>query len=347
MTWANSWRSFLGLSESFPAIAVAAISIAITFMLVVIPSSALAGFLERKFTADLQARVGPNRSGWAGILQPFADWLKLLQKSVVSFSSSGLSLWGWVRIMALYSSIALLPLGSLFLLVDTDLGAFLPFWIVIVVALSTLLMGLERDSIGGWLGGIRVAAQALSGAFPALLTILAAGGKAGGFKWSEFIETQGVEPWAWAALSDPFQGLSFLVFLLSGMVLLGVPPFDAGPASKELMGGVFSPFSGGELSLSRMSRFYGFFLWCACGAVMFLGGWNLPTFASEQFLRVAETVTMLIKTVSIIVFVSIVSAVTPRLRSDQVTELSWRVLSPFALLALMGSALWMHWRGAL
>src|SRR6202023_3213123 len=96
--------------------------------------------------------------------------------------------WSWrenfwliVHTMALYSTLAVLPLGSAALLVDTEMSAFLPFWSALVLALGTMLLGLSQDSVPGWFGGIRVASQALAGSFPALIAVLCAGVRAGGF----------------------------------------------------------------------------------------------------------------------------------------------------------------------
>ena len=88
-----------------------------------------------------------------------------------------------------------------------------------------MLLGLSQNSVPGWFGGIHVAAQTLAGSFPALIALLCAGVRAGSFRWSLLADSQGFAPWSWTALSNPFQLLAFIVFVVSGLILLAIPPF--------------------------------------------------------------------------------------------------------------------------
>jgi NADH-quinone oxidoreductase subunit H len=252
-TWATSWQRTVGLPAGTPEWVVAVVALVCIYGIVIFPSGAMMSYLERKLSADLQARVGPKRAGPAGMFQPIADLLKLLQKEASTRRTWREGLWLSVHTMALYSTVAVLPLGSMILLVDTDMSAFLPFWAALVLALGTMLLGLDQGSVPGWFGGVRVAAQALAGAFPALVAILCAGVRAGSFRWSALAGSQAFAHWA--AFSNPFQFLAFAVFVVSGLVLLGVAPLDGGLSLPDLQGGVTSLLHGRRLSWFRLGRF--------------------------------------------------------------------------------------------
>lgn len=350
--WISFLGDFLGLPAWTPTWVLASLGLILTYGLVILPSGSVLAFLDRKLSADFQARVGPNRAGPAGMLQPMADLMKLLQKEAQAEWNWREALWLGVHTMALYSTVAVIPLGSMALLVNTDMSAFLPFWAALVLALGTMLLGFSQGSVPGWFGGVRIAAQALAGAFPALVAVLCAGLRAGDFRWSAMAGVQGASPLEWTAFSSPFQFVAFLVFVASGLVLLSIPPMDAGLSVADIHGGVSSHLYGRRLSMFRLGRFYGFFLWSVIAAVIFLGAWSLPFGLADTlrqsghlgWLQLLELLWLLAKTFVVMLAVVAVARVNPRIRVDQVTDFSWRVLSPFALFALIGSGLWAGWR---
>jgi NADH-quinone oxidoreductase subunit H len=157
---------------------------------------------------------------------------------------------------------------------------------------------------------------------------------------------------SWTVFSNPFQAVAFFVFVISGLVLLGVPPMEAAVSRSDIHGGVASHLHGRRLSMFRLSRFYGFFLWSVISVVLFLGAWNLPqnlfialkeseSYGLIQFL---ELLLLLIKTFLLMLVVVWVARVNPRARVDQITDFAWKVLSPFSLAALIGASLWAGWR---
>jgi NADH-quinone oxidoreductase subunit H len=309
-------------------------------------------YLDRKLSADLQARVGPNRAGPAGILQPLADLLKLLQKESRKEWNWRENAWLSVHTMALYSTLAVIPLGSCALLVDTEMSAFLPFWSALVLALGTMLLGLSQASVPGWFGGIRIAAQTMAGSFPALIALLCAGVRAGSFRWSVLASSQGFPIWTWTFLSNPFQAMAFGVFVMSGLVLLAIPPLDGGLSRSDIHGGVSSQLYGRRLSLFSFGRFYGFFFWSVFTVVLFLGAWVLPeslvaslkNIGAIQLLSFLELCWLLAKTFALMMFIVWIARVNSRSRVDQITDFAWKVLSPFSLAALVGAGIWAGWK---
>ncbi len=347
------WRNSIGLPVATPPWIIASLGLAAIYVLVIFPSGAVMAFIDRKLSADFQARVGPNRAGPNGMFQPLADLIKLLQKQRLHKWNWRESVWLGIHTMALYSTVAVIPLGSSAVLVNTDMSAFLPFWAALVLALGTMLLGFSQRSVTGWFGGVRVASQALAGALPALVCLICAGVHAGSFRWEAFARIQGASPLSWTAFSGfPFELVAFVVFVVSGLVLLGVPPMDGGLSTVDIHGGVASDLSGRRLTLFRLGRFYGFFLWCLISTVLFLGAWNLPFGVAEAlrekgdyaFLEILELTWLLLKTFALMTLVILIARVNPRGRVDQTTDFAWRVLSPFALAALIGAGLWAGWR---
>ncbi len=351
-SWIVAWSDSLGFPEAMPQWIYAAAALICTFCFVIVPCGALMSYFERKLAADLQARVGPNRAGPAGILQPIADLLKLLQKESRTEWNWKENIWLSVHTMALYSTLAVLPLGSMAVLVNTEMSVFLPFWAALVLALGTMLLGLGQNSVPGWFGGIRVAAQTLAGSFPALISLLCTGVRSGSFRWSSLAESQGFSPWDWTLLANPFQMIAFSVFVMSGLVLLAIPPLDGGLSMSDIHGGVASHLYGRRLSLFQFGRFYGFFFWSVITVVLFLGAWDLPvslvnslkSMGAHQLLALSELLWLLVKTFALMLLIIWIAKVNSRSRVDQITDFVWRVLSPFSLAALVGSSLWAGWR---
>ena len=349
--WVSAWLESVGFINDVPGWILAPLGLFLTFLFIIVPSSMVVAYLDRKVSADFQARVGPNRAGPAGLLQSLADFLKLLQKDRQNKTSWTEELWLGIHTIALYSTVAVLPLGSLMLLVDTDMSVFLPFWAALVLALGTMLLGLSQKTVSGWYGGMRVATQAISGAFPALVTMICVGLPAGSFRWSGVIAIQGASPADWIAFSNPFQFIAFIVFVVSGLVLLAIPPMDAALSSPDISGGVSAHLSGRRLILFKLGRFYSFYLWAVIASVLFLGGWRLPAGLSEHLidqgritlLHILELSLLMLKSLGLILIVIWGARVNPRTRVDQITDFAWTVLSPFALFALIGACLIVGW----
>jgi NADH-quinone oxidoreductase subunit H len=152
--------------------------------------------------------------------------------------------------------------------------------------------------------------------------------------------------------SNPFQFVAFLIFVMSGLVLLAIPPLDGALSTSDIHGGVYSHLFGRRLSLFQFGRFYGFFFWSVITVVLFLGAWRIPQQISEGLqnanavwvLALIELIWLLVKTFSLMLLITWIARVNTRTRVDQITDFAWKVLSPFSLIALVGASLWAGWR---
>lgn len=325
------------------------VTLVLIFLFVLLPACALLNYLSRKFGADLQARIGPNRAGPAGSMQPIADVLKSLQKEDAA-ASAPVSQQVFLALQSalLLSSVTVLPLSSALLLLDADMSAFLALWVALGAAMISLIIGFRQKNMPGWLAAVRIAAQTVAAAFPALLTVLCAGAHAGSFRWTRILASQGAGPFSWTIFSSPFAPFALGVFVVSGLMVFSVPPMASGMSRPELSGGITSLWGGRNLALSNFMRFYGFFLWSCMAVALFLGGWLIPqglqdALGGNHIQTVLEVVTLLVKSFALMLLVRGVAYVIPRTRTDQITSFSWRVLSPVALAALVGSSLWKVW----
>lgn len=358
--WLNSTLSIFGFSIDLPEWVRVSGQLILIYLWVILPSCLLIAYLDRKLAADFQARVGPAHAGPRGILQPIADLLKLLQKSKYKDWHWKETFWFSIQTMALYATVAMLPLGSAAILVDTDMSAFLPFWSALVLALSSVLLGFSQKSVSGWLGGLRIAAQAFSGVFPAIVALLCVGVRVRGFRWSVIVGAQGFSPLHWNATADPFQFVAMLLFLSGGMILLGIAPMNSGFISQDMHGGISSRFSGHRFGMLQLGRLYSFFLWALITVVVFLGAWKIPAqltakllsgddgkfvgFNGQSILQWLELFWLVVKTFSLMLFIVWVARVNPRSRVDQITDFAWKVLSPLSLVALIGTCVIAAWQ---
>jgi NADH-quinone oxidoreductase subunit H len=195
----------------------------------------------------------------------------------------------------------------------------------------------------------------VTGAFPAILALFCAAMQAGGLRWSQILSAQGPYPFSWMIFKNPFEWIAFFVFVVSGLILFSTAPMDTGLDRIDVVGGFTSSLFARKRSLFNFGRFYGFFLWSVIASTLFLGGWNIPEEIKQSLqesgspfvISALELSVVLGKSFCLMIAVNLITKVNPRGRVDQITDFSWRVLSPAALFAAMGSAVWICGRGLL
>ncbi len=354
MSWLDAWAAVFSLDAqnltSPERIGLACVALLVVMVFVLMPVFLFVPFLDRKVTADFQARVGPNRAGPRGLFQPLADLLKLLQKSAsptlkeaeipLETRQRKLVLWMLFQWFVLFSTLATVPIASALLLLDSPIGTLLIPWAILGLSFGDLLFAsAQMSDVSRWLRAFRASGQALAALFPALIAMLCVAIETKSLQWSVILSSQAGGVLHWHIARTPMLFVSFFVFFISGLVLAGVTPFDGGRPQECFSGDYSHELHGFLRVLHGFSNLYAFLLWCLMTSHLFLGGWQLPEVFAEAsgWRRIALEITMSMAKALLLGFAALwVARVTPRGRIDQVTDFSWRVLSPLSILMLLG-----------
>jgi NADH-quinone oxidoreductase subunit H len=295
--------------------------------------SAYLVLLERKFLGRLQIRYGPNRAGRYGLMQPFADTIKMLTKEDIVPAEADRVLFLLAPAVVAAEALlifAVVPFGASITLlgkkipmVITDLNVGLLY----VFALASL--GVYGVALGGWasnskyslLGGIRGAAQMISYELSLGLSLVPIVMLARSFSLVDIVRAQADYPFILV------QPVSFLIFLISAVAETKRIPFDLPEAENELGAGYHTEYSGMRFGLFFLGEYVNLQVLGALVAVFFLGGWQGPL--------LPPVVWFLIKVMAIAVFMIWVRGTLPRLRYDQLMHLGWKVLVPVALINIV------------
>ncbi len=290
-------------------------------------------WLERKLLARLQVRLGPNRAGIFGLMQPIADAVKLLFKEdIVPDAADGLIFRLAPAVVAVTAILmfAVVPLGpdiQIFgrtvPMVVSDLNVGLLY----VFALSSL--GVYGVALGGWasnskfalLGGIRGAAQMISYELSLGLSLVPVVMLAGSFSLTAIVDAQAKVPFI------VLQPISFVIFLISAMAESKRIPFDLPEAENELGAGFHMEYSGMRFGLFFLGEYVNIQVLGALMAVFFLGGWHGPL--------LPPIVWLLIKIFIVALVMIWTRGTLPRLRYDQLMALGWKVLIPVSLINIV------------
>lgn len=320
-----------------------------TFWLGLLPFWFLVSFVEVKLVADLQARVGPNQVGKAGSGQFFYDLLKLLQKR--SGHSGTFKEWlGWFAyFFVFFATLAAWPMHSKGILSNSDFALFVPLLSTSILTLISLFLTSQKKTVEKTLASFRSAGFFVAGIFPALIILISVGVEVGGYQWKEIIDQQSFLPGSWILFkSFPFHFVGFFILLIAGVFIFNVQPVDAATHSLDLSSEQFPSLSGVFLLLLRMIRFFMRFSWCIALVALYLGGWNLPhqlqialqQAADPGWLIFLETLWTFVKAGLLSVGIALCSHIIPRIRIDQASDIACRILSPLAVLVLLGVTLY-------
>ncbi|MBI3575200.1 MAG: NADH-quinone oxidoreductase subunit NuoH [Gammaproteobacteria bacterium] len=299
-------------------------------------------YAERKIIGYMQVRIGPNRVGPRGWLQPIADAVKLMFKEIILPTKANKFLFLTAPILAIAPALvawAVIPFTDTLWLTNIDAG------LLFILALTS--MGVYGVIIAGWasnskyalLGSLRSAAQIVAYEIAmgfALVGVLMA---AGSLNLREIVHAQagGIHQWYWLPLFP-----LFLVYFISGVAETNRAPFDVAEGESEIVAGFHVEYSGMPFAVFFLAEYANMILIAALAAVMFLGGW-LPPFEIEPFTWVPPLVWFLAK-ISFLLFCFLwFRATFPRYRYDQIMRLGWKVFIPITLvwIGVMGVAMFL------
>lgn len=283
-------------------------------------------YFERKTIGHMQARLGPMRVGWHGILQPIADSLKLFFKEDIIPSQSDKPIFfiaPIIGVIAAVSSLAVIPLWETFSIADLNIGILYILALSSVGAYSVIIGGWASNSKYSFLGGLRASAQVISYEISMGLSLVGVMMMAGSANLADIVKAQSEQ---WFIIP---QFLAFGIFFISALAETNRVPFDLPEAEAELVSGFATEYSGMRWALFFMAEYAGVFIMSALAAVCFLGGWSGPDI--WFFSYVPDVVWLILKVYAFVFLYFWIRSTLPRYRYDQLMNIGWKILIPLSL----------------
>jgi NADH-quinone oxidoreductase subunit H len=303
-------------------------------------------YFERRISAWAQNRLGPNRVGWEGVLQPFADVFKLLLKEDIVPEAANKTLHTLAPVVALFvafTTYAVIPFGPIvniygynipLVVADVNIG------ILYVLALTSL--GVYAITFAGWssgskyslLGGIRSSAQMISYEISMGFSVGGVILLAGSLRPEEIIQFQA--GWMWNAILQP---VGFITFVVSAFAETNRLPFDLPEAEPELVGGYHTEYSSMKFAGFFLAEYANMIIASTMIVTLYLGGWRFPYLEnfslSAGLYAVISVLTFFIKVAALLFFFIWVRWSLPRFRYDQLMSLGWKVMFPLSLINIV------------
>ncbi len=313
-----------------------AVTLAQTFALLVplLIGVAYLTYAERKVLAAMQLRKGPNVVGPFGLLQPFADALKLLMKETVVPSGANRLLFVLAPMLTFMLAMlawAVIPVNEGWVIADINVGILYLFAISSLGVYGIIIAGWASNSKYAFLGALRSAAQMVSYEVSMGFVIVTVLMCVGSLNLTDIVHAQKTV-WFFIPLFP-----MFVIFFISTLAETNRAPFDLPEGESELVAGFFVEYSSMTFALFFLGEYASMILMSALTSILFLGGW-LPPIAAEPFTWVPGPVWFALK-IALVLFVFIwVRATFPRFRYDQLMRLGWKVFLPFSLVWLVLTA---------
>lgn len=310
-------------------------------------------FMERKVCAYFQCRLGPMRVGPWGLLQVFADVLKMLIKEIFVVDKADKLLYYIAPFLVIIASIgtfSFLPWNKGAHILDFNVGIFLVTAVSSIGVLGIFLAGWASNNKYSVLSAMRGAVQMISYEMTLGLTLVAAVVLTGTMQISGIVDYQ-TGPWNWLIIKGHIPAIiAFVLFLIAGNAEANRGPFDLAEAESELTAGYHTEYSGMGFGFYYLAEYLNLFVISGLATAVFLGGWAPLNIGIEAFDNVMNLIPGIVwflgKTFVVVWLLMWVRWTFPRLRIDQILTLEWKYLMPFALFNLvlmtLGVALGIH-----
>lgn len=326
------------------------ISKIVLVLVILLTGVAYSVLAERRVSAFIQDRYGPNRVGYQGLLQPFADILKLALKEdivPVKATKSIHTIAPMISLFVALATIAVVPFGHTINLFGREISlqiADVNIGILYVLALTSL--GVYGITLSGWssnnkyslFGGLRSSAQMISYELSMGLSVIGVILITGSLSLQDVVIHQ--YGWKWNIILQP---LGFITFLVAAFAETNRAPFDLPEAEPELVAGYHTEYSSMKFAMFFLAEYANVIVSSAVITTLFLGGWQFPylqTFGLSPLLTsIIQVLTFGIKVVFMILFFIWVRWSVPRFRYDQLMNLGWKVMLPLSLINIVVTAI--------
>lgn len=299
-------------------------------------------FMERKVCAYFQCRIGPMRVGPWGLLQVFADVLKMLIKEIFFVDKADKVLYliaPFLVIIASVGTFSFLPWNNGAVVLDFNVGIFLLTAVSGIGVVGMFLAGWGSNNKYSVVSAMRGAVQMISYEMSLCLCLITAVVLTGTMQVSGIVEAQ-TGPWKWLIFQGHIPALiAFLTFLVAGNAEANRGPFDLAEAESELTAGYHTEYSGMGFGYYYLAEYLNLFVISGIATTVFLGGWAPVNIGVDAFDSIMNYIPGIVwfmgKTFFVVWLLMWVRWTFPRLRIDQILKLEWKYLMPLALLNLI------------
>jgi len=324
--------------------------------------AAYSTYAERKVAAFMQDRIGPDRAGPFGILQPLADGLKFIYKEEIIPNVSNRFLFIMGPCIAMLTALmagVIIPWGDTVTIggtayslqiADLNIGILYVFGVVSIGVYGIMIGGWSSNNKFSLLGAIRASAQMISYEIAMGLSIIALVLMTGTLSLREIsLQQAGGVGSHWNMWNVVYQPLSFLIFIICAFAECNRTPFDLPECETELVGGYHTEYSSMKLGFYLFAEYINMFISSAVISTLFFGGFNFPFMndlgLSQNWITILGAIAFFIKVLFFVFFFMWIRWTIPRFRYDQLMNLGWKGLIPLAILNIALSGFFTLWFG--
>ncbi|MFS8070273.1 MAG: NADH-quinone oxidoreductase subunit NuoH, partial [Byssovorax sp.] len=328
-------------------------------LLFMAPTAGIITWVERRVSARMQSRIGPNRAGPQGFLVWIADGIKSLMKEDVVPTEADQILFRlapYLVFMGVSATFVVMPFGQYLIAADLDIGILFVIAVTSLVTIGLMTGGWASNNKWSLLGGIRSAAQIISYEIPGAVAIVCLVMMTGSLRMQDIIiarlrvqdiiRAQGGWAWEWFMFRNPVTFLLFFLWFTTALAEGNRAPFDLPEAESELVAGYSTEYSGMRYLFFFFAEWANVFVMSGIASALFLGGWQVPGVSTAQQeahfgLQLLGAFLFLLKSWILIFVVVWIRWTLPRVRIDQMMNLCWKWFVPLSFVAFLFTALWM------